>query len=422
MHSRERLLMAGNQLGKTLAGGFEAAMHATGFYPDWWCGRRFDRPVVGWACGVTGEVVRDTVQRVLVGRSGEHGTGAIPKDALRDLVAARGTPDLLDTIKVDHISGGQSLIGLKTYASGREKFQGETLDFVWFDEEPPADIYTEGLTRTNVGANPVWMTFTPLQGVSTVVKRFLHEKSDDRFKIVMTIDEHYSQDEKKKIISSYPAHEMEARTKGIPILGSGRIFPVSEESISCEHRDFPPHWPRIGGLDFGYNHPAAAVEIVWDRDTDTVYVARTHRVREATPILHAAAIKPWGNLRWSWPKDGGRETLEGAGVALAVQYSAQGLDMLHEHAQFEDGSVSVEAGLMDMLDRMNTGRFKVFKHLNDWWEEFRLYHRKDGKVVKEDDDLMAATRYALMMLRYARTETQKRNFNRTIEYPKVYMA
>ena len=256
-----------------------------GFYPDWWCGRRFDRPVIGWACGVTGEVVRDTVQRVLVGRSGEHGTGAIPKDALRDLVAARGTPDLLDTIKVDHVSGGQSLIGLKTYASGREKFQGETLDFVWFDEEPPADIYTEGLTRTNVGANPVWMTFTPLQGVSTVVKRFLHEKSDDRFKIVMTIDdvEHYSEDEKKKIISSYPAHEMEARTKGIPILGSGRIFPVSEESIACEHRDFPPHWPRIGGMDFGWNHPFAAIELVWDRDTDTVYVSKTHRTEEATP-------------------------------------------------------------------------------------------------------------------------------------------
>ena len=94
------------------------------------------------------------------------------------------------------------------------------------------------------------------------------------------------------------------------------------------------------------------------------------------------------------------------------------LDMLHLHAQFEDGSVSVEAGLMDMLDRMNTGRFKVFKHLNDWWEEFRLYHRKDGKVVKEGDDLLAASRYAIMMLRFARTETQRRNFHREIKYPK----
>ena len=317
------------------------------------------------------------------------------------------------------------LIGLKTYASGREKFQGETLDFVWFDEEPPADIYTEGLTRTNVGANPVWMTFTPLQGVSTVVKRFLHEKSDDRFKIVMTIDdvEHYSEDEKKKIISSYPAHEMEARTKGIPILGSGRIFPVSEESISCEHRDFPPHWPRLGAMDFGWTHPFAAVEIVWDRDTDTVYVSKAHRLKEATPVVHAGAVRAWGKeLPWAWPKDGGRETLEGAGIALAEQYKAQGLSILHEHAQFEDGSVSVEAGLMDMLTRMQTGRFKVFKHLNDWWEEFRLYHRKDGKVVKEDDDLMAATRYALMMLRFASTKAAYDSFRRPLQYPRASIA
>ena len=414
--------MAGNQLGKTLAGGFEAAMHATGLYPAWWSGRRFDRPTIGWACGVTGEVVRDTVQRVLVGRSGKQGTGAIPKDAIAELVSGRGTPDLLDTIRVHHVSGGTSTIGLKTYFSGREEFQGETLDWVWFDEEPPSDIYTEGLTRTNVGANPVWMTFTPLQGVSTVVKRFLHEKSDDRYRVVMTIDdvEHYSEDEKKKIISSYPAHEVEARTKGIPILGSGRIFPVSEATITCEHREFPPHWPRLGGCDFGWTHPFAAVELVWDRDTDTVYVSKTHRLKEATPPLHAAAIRAWGKeLPWAWPRDGRRETLEGAGIALAKQYTDQGMNMLHEHAQFEDGSVSVEAGLMDMLTRMQTGRFKVFKHLNDWWEEFRLYHRKDGKVVKEDDDLMAATRYALMMLRYASTKAAYDGFRRPINYPRM---
>jgi hypothetical protein len=91
--------------------------------------------------------------------------------------------------------------------------------------------------------------------------------------------------------------------------------------------------------------------------------------------------------------------------------------MWHEHAQFEDGSVSVEAGLMMMLSMMQTGRLKVFKHLNDWWEEFRLYHRKDGKVVKVGDDLMSATRYGIMMLRYARTAASARAFNRRIEYP-----
>jgi hypothetical protein len=156
-----------------------------------------------------------------------------------------------------------------------------------------------------------------------------------------------------------------------------------------------------------------------DRDTDTVYVARCHRLKESTPIEHAAALRSWGkNLNWAWPRDGKRETLEGAGIALAEQYREQGLSMLHECAQFEDGSVSVEAGLMAMLDRMRTGKLKVFKEHNDWWEEFRLYHRKDGKVVKEGDDLLCATRYALMMLRYAKTDSFSDRWNRPMEYPK----
>jgi phage terminase large subunit-like protein len=414
--------MAGNQLGKTLAGGFEVAMHASGRYPHWWEGKRFDRPIIGWACGVTGEVVRDTVQRVLVGRPGQIGTGAIPKDAIAELVSARGIPDLLDHIKIKHVSGGQSIIGLKSYLSGLEKFQGETLDFVWFDEEPPADIYMEGLTRTNVGASPVWMTFTPLLGMSEVVRRFLQERCGDRHITSMTIDDvqHYSEEDKQTIIASYPAHELEARTKGIPVLGSGRIFPVPEHALAIEHRDFPSHWPRIGGMDFGWDHPFAAVELVWDRDSDTVYVSKTHRLKEATPIIHAAALRSWGKeLPWAWPRDGRRETLEGAGVALAQQYRAQGLNMLYQHAQFEDGSVSVEAGLMAMLTPMQMGKLKVFKHLNDWFEEFRLYHRKDGKVVKEGDDLMAATRYGIMMLRFASTKATYDKFRRPIEYPKI---
>ena len=182
-------------------------------------------------------------------------------DATRQLVTARGIADLLDIIKVRHESGGTSLIALKSYLSGREKFQGETLDWIWFDEEPPADIYTEGLTRTNVGNGPVWMTFTPLQGVSEVVRRFLHERSPDRQVVSMTIDDvdHYAEDEKRRIIASYPEHEKEARVKGIPVLGSGRIFPIAEERIAIEHRDIPPHWPRIGGMDFGWDRPFAAI-------------------------------------------------------------------------------------------------------------------------------------------------------------------
>ena len=115
----------------------------------------------------------------------------------------------------------------------------------------------------------------------------------------------------------------------------------------------------------------------------------------------ADSQRPGGGEGFDASKETGLQavtrTLEGAGRPLADQYQAQELDMLYTHAQFEDGSVSVEAGIQDMLIRMESGRFKVFKHLIDWFDEYRLYHRKDGRVHKEGDDLMSATRYAIIM-------------------------
>jgi phage terminase large subunit-like protein len=405
---RQRLFMAANQVGKTIAGGSEAAMHATGRYPDNWPGATFNEPTAAWVGSPTGETLRDNPQRILLGRVGAHGTGTIPKDAIHERIPGRGVSDLIDTIIVRWGGGGDvqagfSTVALKSYVQGREKWQGETLHWLWFDEEPPMDIYTEGLTRTNISQGPVYLTFTPLLGMSDVVRSFLLEKSPDRHVTVMTIDEaeHYTPEQRQKIIASYPVHERDARTKGVPILGSGRIFPVTEESITCAPFEIPDHFYRLGAMDFGWDHPFAAVELAWDADQDIIYVIKAHRLREATPVVHAGAIRSWGPLPWAWPRDGRRETLEGAGIALADQYRAQQLNVLDQHAQFQDGSVSVEAGLMDLLTRMETGKFKVFSTLLDWFEEFRLFHRKDGKVVKEGDDLLAATRYGVMMLRFA---------------------
>jgi phage terminase large subunit-like protein len=161
---------------------------------------------------------------------------------MRSASSARGVADLLDTIKVKHDSGGLSTIGLKSYLSGREKFQGETLHCVWLDEEPPADIYLEALTRTNIGSNPVYLTFTPLLGVSETVRRFLMEKSPDRSITSMTIDDvqHYSLEEKARIIANYPPHELEARTKGIPALGFRSGLPHTRGADSNRVARLPP--------------------------------------------------------------------------------------------------------------------------------------------------------------------------------------
>lgn len=225
----------------------------------------------------------------------------------------------------------------------------------------------------------------------------------------MTIDdaEHYTPDARAAIIASYPAHEREARVRGIPTLGSGRVFPVSDETIEEDAIAPAKHWPLIGGIDFGWDHPTAAVKIAWDRDADCVHVLNSYRVREQTPIIHAAALEAWGKtLPWAWPHDGLQHD-KGSGDQLADQYRKRGLNMLPERATFDDGSHGLEAGISEMLDRMQTGRLKVAKHLTEWFDEFRMYHRKDGLIVKERDDLMSATRYAIMMLRFAEEDKDK---------------
>jgi phage terminase large subunit-like protein len=241
---RERLFMAGNQLGKTFAGAAEAAMHLTGRYPEWWPGRRFDKPITMLAGSESYELTRDGVQRLLVGppmTEEEWGTGYIPKDAIVDTTRRSGVSGALDTVTVKHVSGGTSTLLLKAYEQGRGKWQANTVEFVWFDEEPPEDVYFEGITRTNATGGSTAVTFTPLKGMSAVVARYVLEDSEDRAVISMTIEdaEHYTPAERAKIIASYPPHEREARTKGIPSLGSGLIFPVMEEDIVVEPFDIP---------------------------------------------------------------------------------------------------------------------------------------------------------------------------------------
>lgn len=213
----------------------------------------------------------------------------------------------------------------------------------------------------------------------------------------------YSREQADAIIAGYPEHERDARAKGVPTLGSGRIYPVDEESIAYEPSDFeiPRHFVWIGGIDLGWDHPTAAVKCAWDRDCDAFYVTEAYKRSEATPLIHSGALRHWGEwLPWSWPADGLQHD-KSSGVQLAQTYRDNGMKMLPEFATHPDGSRGVEAGIMQLLEAMQTGRLKVASHLVDWFHEFRLYHRKAGRIAKEFDDLMDATRYAWMMRRKA---------------------
>lgn len=409
---RERLLIAGNQLGKSEAGAVETTYHLTGLYPSWWLGRRFDHPVKCWAAGETGIVTRDVQQTKLCGEPGVEGalgTGLIPRNLFVDKPSlARGVTDAYDTIQVKHVSGGVSVLRFKSYEQGRPKFQGATLDFVWCDEEPPMDIYSECLTRVTATKGMVFVTFTPLKGKSDVVNRFLSEKSPDRDKVTMTINDalHIKKEDIPGIIAGYPAHERDARVNGVPILGSGRIFPFEESLLSEPPLTYiPEHWAKLWALDFGIDHPFAAVLILWDKDNDVIHVHAAMRRKgqeNNLPINHAQMMKPIGAaVPVAWPQDGTQRD-KGSGITLAVSYKKEGLLMLPDPAMWPEGGNSTEAGVREMEQRMMSGRLKVAAHLAEWWEEYRSYHRKDGQIVKIDDDLLSATRTAIMAKRFAR--------------------
>jgi phage terminase large subunit-like protein len=351
--------MAGNQLGKTVAGAAEVAMHLTGIYPPSWNGRVFDKPITAMAGSESYELTRDGIQRLLMGppaQEEDKGTGFIPLNSIVDTTRRSGMSHAFDSATIRHKpTGGLSTLLYKAYEQGRGKWQANTVDLVWFDEEPPSDVYFEGITRTNATKGMVMVTFTPLKGMSDVVGRYLLEENQDRTVITMTIDdaEHYTPEERERIVASYPAHEREARTKGVPAMGSGRIFPVSEENITVEPFEIPKHWVQIGGLDFGWDHPFGAACIAWDRDSDVIYLTKEYREREQTPLYHAAGVKPWGAwLPFAWPHDGLQHD-KGSGEQLKAQYAAQGLNMLPERATFGDGTNGVEAGVMEMLDRIS---------------------------------------------------------------------
>lgn len=413
--AQQRLLMAGNRVGKSFCGAMEIAYHATGKYPSWWAGKRFNRPVRCWAGGVSNETTRDVCQKELVGQPDDptaRGTGSIPLNSIGDTVRKAGVPNAINSVVVKHITGGYSRIGFKAYEMGKEKWMGESIDVIWLDEEPPPSIYSQALTRTADKGGIVFMTFTPEQGMTETVAQFINNIKDGQALLQATWDDapHMTDTVRKQILEALPPHERKMREKGIPVLGSGLVFPLPEEDLLCDPIDIPDHWPRLCGIDFGWDHPTAVAWIAWDRDSDIVYVYDSYSLRQETVPVHASAINARG--KWIpviWPMDG-RQADKGSGKNLTEQYRKESVNMLREHfsnppsqgMKEGTGGNSVEAGIMQMLTRFQTKRLKIFKNQGKLLEELRMYHRKEGKIVPIHDDVISALRYCVMSLRKAR--------------------
>jgi phage terminase large subunit-like protein len=402
---RERLFIAANRIGKTRAACYELALHLTGLYPDWWEGRRFDHPIRAWAAGTSSKKVKEILQEELFGPVGAWGTGMLPKSHLLHITkAASSIADLIETATVYHISGGTSVLTLKYYEQGREAFEGTFQDVILEDEEPPLVIHAENVLRTmdTTGTGErngvVMTTFTPLEGLSDTVMHFLPDGQipeeptvQGRSIVNATWDDvpHLDAATKAELLATIPPYQRDARSRGIPVLGAGVIYPVAEDDYLVDDFAMPRHWRRAYALDVGWNR-TAALWGAYDADQDTWTLYREYYRGQAEPSIHATAIKAPGEWICGVIDPAARGRSQVDGQKLIETYTDLGLHL-------STAVNAVESGLYEVWERLSTGRLKVCRSLTNWRKEVRLYRRDDkGHIIKKDDHLMDDTRYLVM--------------------------
>lgn len=417
------LAMTGNRCGKTYTGAFIMACHLTGLYPDWWTGRRYDRPVEAWAAGISTDTTRDILQSELLGswkNPEAFGTGMIPKELIVDTVRREGKPGCVQAVLVRHIGGGVSSLTFKSYEMDQDKFMGTAIDIIWLDEECPQDIFTQCVTRTATTGGIVYLTFTPEHGLTDLVRDFMYDLKPGQFMVTASWDDapHLDEKVKEQLLSVYSPSERAMRVSGQPSIGTGVVFPILEEKIVVDPFPIPDHWMRIIGIDLGYDHPNGVACIAWDNERDVYYLYDEYSQKGETLQMHANAIRAKGgvDIPVVVPHDAFKHDSANSGKQFVDLYAGYGLNIVRQpfsNPPTTDGKVdtrSVEFGVNWMLKKMEEGSLKVFSTCTKFLQEMKLYHRKDGKIVDKNDDMISAARYGLLMMsRFGRPGGQVRD-------------
>ncbi len=421
----QRAFISANQCGKTQTGAYEMAVHLTGRYPKWWKGKKFFHAIKAWGVSIDMSAIRDVIQASLVGPPEDVGTGMIPKEDLIQLFRKPGSAsDSLEKVTVKHISGGISTIVFKTYEMGRDSFQGTSMDVIWLDEEPrDPNIYSECLTRIVATKGIIYCTFTPLFGMSDVVNGYLKEglmpeggigeSIPGKFVANVSWEDvpHLNAERKAALLSSYSQFERDARTKGLPSMGSGVIYPYDSDSYTVGHIDIPPSWRRVYGMDVGYK----VTSVVWgaiDPNTGICYIFSEYYGMDGIPVIHATAVKERGEYVPGVIDPASLQSGQETGKKLFDIYSELGLIL-------SPASNAVEPGIFVVSQFFATGRLKILNTCPILLREIRGYHRNEkGEIVKKNDHGVDALRYLLVSgldlgmseYEYLKFEEEERNF------------
>jgi phage terminase large subunit-like protein len=411
----QRLLMTGNRCGKTYIGAYEASLHATGRYPDWWKGLRFERAVKIIVSGKTTATTRDILQSELLGPVGMpdlEGSGTIPKDAIHDTLNFQGVPGAYQVIYVKHATGGISEVMFKSYEQGQKVLVGLACDYFWVDEECPDDFYRQLVVRTLDRAGSGSLTFTPETGPTRLVTEFMNDIKPGQALTTASWEDcpHLDEDAIKQLEALYTKAELEMRRDGRPMMGEGLVYPIPEDDVTYDPDEvvFERNWPYLATIDLGYTDPTVWGAFRLDPKADCIYWYDSYGQRREDPIYHAAAIKAHDlgdTIPIVFPHDGNKIKDTKSGETWAEMYRRHGLNCLFECFSNppppgkEKGGNSIEVGVSELLQRMKTGRFKVHPNIHPFFEEMRTYHRKNGKIAdKQEDHYLDVARMAVQSM------------------------
>jgi len=335
-----------------------------------------------------------------------------------------GTPRACRQVSVKHAKGA-SVVQFWAYSQRQQALMGDVVDWYHVDEEPEDEkIYPQVLTRTlngdkNRGGRGI-LTLTPENGKTELVCSFMDDEEREqkcRYIQTATWDDapHLTEETKEQTLAAYPSYQRAMRSRGVPLQGAGLIYEHDPEKLKCPRFSIPSHFWLINGMDFGWDHPQAHIQLAIDPDSATIYVVQAWKASKKQPYEAWESVKHWAeNVPTAWPGDGQQHKVQSGNRDAVKQkdlYVEQGWEMLDEPACWPDGGNGVSVGLVELNKLMQSGRFKVFEDLTNVLEEIKDYHTKTNAnglsvIVKVKDDLLDAIRYAFMMARFAeRKET-----------------
>lgn len=411
----EVMVLAGNRTGKTMSSAYQDALDITGDYPQGWEGFRFSLPINAWILGVDNTQTKDVLQAALFGElldDGRFTGGWIHPDEVRHVIRGQH-PGLAKDVYVRNVYGGYSHVQFRSYtqaSTGQStlSFAGSSVDLIHIDEQPPDQLVGQLTIRTMTGnrgkGGLMRLSMTPELGLTELVRKFTEDRAPHQYLVGPVAWEqcdHLTPELREKFLASVPLHERDMRSKGVPLFGSGLIYPVAEERIRCDPFEIEKQIPYarvLRGSDLGINHPFANVWVAWDPQADVIYLVKADRRADQLISTQAASLNTmWSHSPVVFPGD--IDTREkGSGKTLRMMFKSCGIENGIDFANPDDTNF-VEPGISQLYQWMCAGQFKVFSTVPEFFQEMRTYHRDEGKIVKTNDDILDAVRYTAMMVK-----------------------